>query len=199
VEVVYRMYQKRFPGEVLTDKSIEQVRGMEGQRVRQSYMALAKEHGIPWEGRNYDQDDWFRANAANRALSAANACLYGVCHAAIVSAGYCAALGFVHTGKMLSFVYDVADLYKTETTVPVAFRLAATITKELERQVRVECRHAFHQARLMDRILPDIAEVLNARDDGGETAAEMEGRAVSLADGDPPGSVPGEPEPTDSG
>lgn len=199
LEVVYRMYQKRFPGEVLTDKTLEQVRGMEGQRVRQSYMALAKEHGIPWEGRHYDQDDWFRANAANRALSAANACLYGVCHAAIVSAGYCAALGFVHTGKMLSFVYDVADLYKTETTVPVAFRLAATVTKELERQVRVECRRAFHQARLMDRILPDIAEVLNARDDGGETPEEMEGRAVSLADGNPPGGIPGEPEPTGPG
>jgi len=199
LQVVYRMYQKRFPGEVLTDKSLEQVRGMEGQRVRRSYMELAKEHGIAWEGRNYDQDDWYRANAANRALSAANACLYGVCHAAIVSAGYSAGLGFIHTGKMLSFVYDVADLYKTETTVPVAFRLAATVQKQLEREVRIACRQAFHDARLMERILPDIAEVLDARNDPGETTEEMEGRAVSLADGDPPGSVPGEPEPTGPG
>ena len=102
---------------------------MEGLRVRKAYVAIATEYGIHWEGRNYDQDDWFEATPTNRALSAANACLYGVCHAAIVSAGYSAALGFVHTGKMLSFVYDVADLYKTETTVPVAFRLAATVTK----------------------------------------------------------------------
>src|SRR5260370_12349163 len=167
------MYQNRFPGQVLIDKSLEQVRGMEGQRVRQAYQDLAKEHGIPWEGRNYNQDEWFRANASNRVLSAANACLYGVCHAAIVSAGYSAALGFVHTGKMLSFVYDIADFYKTETTVPVAFQLAATVTKDLERQVRADCRRAFHEARLMDRILPDIAEVPDAGDDRGETAEEM--------------------------
>jgi CRISPR-associated protein Cas1 len=197
--VAYRMYQKRFPGTALEGKSIEQVRGMEGLRVRKVYEVLAAQHGIAWEGRNYDQDNWFQANAANRALSAANACLYGVCHAAIVSAGYSAALGFIHTGKMLSFVYDVADLYKTETTVPVAFRVAATVTKDLERTVRMECRKAFHTARLMERILPDIAEVMNAGDDLGETPEEMEGRAVSLADRGPPGDVPGQPQPESPG
>ena len=197
--VAYRMYQKRFPGTPLEGKSIEQVRGMEGLRVRKAYEHIAAQHGITWEGRNYDQGDWFQASAANRALSAANACLYGVCHAAIVSAGYSAALGFIHTGKMLSFVYDVADLYKTETTVPVAFRLAATVTKELERTVRMECRRVVHTARLMERILPDIAEVLNAGDDLGETAEEMEGRAVSLADRAEDGNVPGQPQPEGPG
>jgi CRISPR-associated protein Cas1 len=193
--VAYRMYQKRFPGTPLDGKTLEQVRGMEGLRVRKAYEHLAAQHGLTWAGRNYDQGDWFQATPANRALSAANACLYGVCHAAIVSAGYSAALGFIHTGKMLSFVYDVADLYKTETTVPVAFHLAATVTKDLERNVRMECRKAFHTYRLMERILPDIAEVLNAGDDLGETAEEMEGRAVSLADRNQAGDVPGQSQP----
>src|SRR5262245_35104302 len=79
--VTYRMYQKRFPGTPLEGKTLEQVRGMEGIRVRRSYEQLAREHGIEWEGRDYNQDNWFRATAANRALSVANACLYGVCHA----------------------------------------------------------------------------------------------------------------------
>jgi CRISPR-associated protein Cas1 len=193
--VVYRMYQKRFASTPLQDKTIEQVRGMEGLRVRKAYEELAKEHGIDWQGRNYDQENWFEATPANRALSAANACLYGVCHAAIVSAGYSAALGFIHTGKMLSFVYDIADLYKTEVTVPVAFRLAATMTQGLERAVRQECRKAFHTFHLMDRILPDIAEVLDAGDDSGEGAPELEGRAVSLADGGTPGDLPGQSKP----
>jgi len=197
--VACRMYQKRFPGGLLEGKSIEQIRGMEGLRVRKTYEALATQFGMRWEGRNYDQNDWFQATPANRALSAANACLYGVCHAAIVSAGYSAALGFIHTGKMLSFVYDIADLYKTETTVPVAFRLASTVTKDLERAVRMECRQVFHAARLMARILPDIAEVLNACDDLGETSEEMEGRAVSLADRVEAGDIPGEPEPESKG
>jgi len=96
----------------------------------------------------------------NRALSSANACLYGLCHTAIISAGYTAGLGFIHTGKLLSFVYDVADLYKTEVTVPAAFRVVAPQKEGVERKVRLECRQAFQDAKLMSRILPDIAEVL---------------------------------------
>jgi CRISPR-associated protein Cas1 len=197
--VVYRMYQKRFPGAPLEGKSIEQVRGMEGLRVRKAYEEAATQYGIAWDGRNYDQDDWYRASAVNRAVSAANACLYGVCHAAIVSAGYSAALGFIHTGKMLSFVYDVADFYKTDLTIPVAFRVAAGQTKTLERDVRVECRKAFHAYHVMDRILPDIKEVLGAGNDLGETAAELEGRAVSLADRSEAGDLPGQSQPEGPG
>jgi CRISPR-associated protein Cas1 len=199
LQVVYRMYQKRFAGTPLQDKTIEQVRGMEGLRVRKAYEDAAREHGIAWEGRDYDQDEWFQASAANRALSAANACLYGVCHAALVSAGYSPAIGFIHTGKMLSFVYDVADLYKTDLTVPVAFRVAASGTTGLERAVRQECRKAFHAYRVMDRILPDVKEVLGAGDDSGEAAEELEGRAVSLADRGTPGDLPGESKPEGPG
>jgi CRISPR-associated protein Cas1 len=195
LEVVYRMYGKRFPAGELAGKTIEQVRGMEGLRVRSAYEALAKSHGLKWSGRIYNQDDWFEATAANRALSAANACLYGVCHAAIVSAGYSAGIGFIHTGKLLSFVYDVADFYKTEVTVPVAFRIAAAEQRDLERAVRMECRKAIHEAKLMNRILQDIEEVLGAADDLGETEAELEGRAVSLAPGDSCGDVPGQSKP----
>jgi CRISPR-associated protein Cas1 len=199
LDVARRLYAKRFPGDPLDGKSIEQLRGMEGHRVRTSYQQLADRHGVKWQGRAYDQDRWDAANPANRALSAANACLYGVCHAAIVSAGYSAGLGFIHTGKLLSFVYDVADLYKTEITVPIAFRLAATDRHELERKVRLACRDEFHRSRLMERILPDIAEVLNAGDDLGEIPGELEGRAESLAGPTPPGGVRGGAEPADPG
>src|SRR5262249_16737762 len=133
--VVYRMYQKRFPGTNLADKSLEQVRGMEGMRVRAAYAQAAKEYGGEWTGRNYHQDERSQGTPANRACSAANACLYGICHAGIVSAGYSAALGFIHTGRMLSFVYDIADFYKVEVTVRVAFRQAAAGTDNLERRV----------------------------------------------------------------
>src|SRR5262249_2892554 len=133
------------------------------------------------------------------ALSAANACLYGVCHAGLVSAGYSPAIGFIHTGKMLSFVYDVADFYKTDVTVPVAFRLAASVSSGLERAVRQECRKAFHAHHLLDRIGQDVKEVLGAGDDSGETAEEFEGRVVSLADGGTPGGLPGESKPEGTG
>jgi len=163
------------------------------------YAKIAEATGTQWSGRNYDQGDWFQATPVNRALSAANACLYGVCHAAIVSAGYSAALGFIHTGKLLSFVYDVADFYKTELTVPLAFRLAANEKDQLERKVRMGCRDAFFQSGLMERILPDIKEVLGGGDDLAEHPEEFEGIAVSLADRTDPRSVRGPAEPEGPG
>jgi len=199
LRVIRRMFQKRFPEPIPVGASPEQVRGMEGARVRLSYQRLAKEHGVEWKGRNYDQQAWDRADPLNRALSVANACLYGICHAGILSAGYSPAIGFVHVGKMLSFVYDVADLYKTEMTVPLAFKAVALSTEDLERRVRELCRDAFYHEKLMERILPDIAEVLDARDDLEERSIELEGRAVTLAGrtgnwpvfGEPDGPHPG--------
>ena len=182
LQVVKRMYEKRFPEKVPPETTLEQLRGMEGARVRQSYQDISRRTGVPWQGRSYDQGHWDHADPVNRALSAANACLYGLCHAAIVSAGYSPAIGFIHTGKMLSFVYDVADFYKTDLTIPVAFLAVQEGTAEVERRVRLTCRDAFYESRLMERILPDIAEVLDARDDLGESPGEFEGRAFTLAD-----------------
>ncbi|MFH2100112.1 MAG: type I-E CRISPR-associated endonuclease Cas1e, partial [Pseudomonadota bacterium] len=158
--VARRMFSKRFS--VPPDASLQQMRGMEGSRVRAAYRALAEEHGVEWKARRYDQGNWDYADPLNRALSTANALLYGLCHAAILSAGYSAAIGFIHTGKMLSFVYDVADFYKAEVTIPTAFACVARGVSDLERRVRMACREAFFHAGLKSRILPDIAEVLDA-------------------------------------
>ncbi len=182
LQVVRRMYQKRFPEPLTEDVSLQQIRGMEGSRVRMTYQRFSETFGVPWTGRNYDQDNWDYGDPVNRALSTANSCLYGLCHAAIISAGYSPAIGFVHTGKMLSFVYDVADLYKTETVVPIAFQTVKDGTSEVERRTRLACRDLFFETRLMQRILPDIAEVLDARDDLGESPGELDGRAITLAD-----------------
>ena len=183
LKVACRMYQKRFPEQLGNNLSIERLRGMEGARVRDSYRRIAADVGIQWRGRSYDQDHWDNSDPVNRALSAANACLYGLCHAGILSAGYSPAIGFIHVGKMLSFVYDIADLYKTEITLPIAFRTAAASSQDVERRVRLLCRDMFYETGLMERILPDIAEVLDAGDDAGERPNELEGRAVALAGG----------------
>jgi CRISP-associated protein Cas1 len=185
LEVAWRMYRFRFNENIPPIISLESIRGMEGLRVRHTYSEASIKYGVDWKGRNYDQNNWNNGDPINRALSAANACLYGVCHAGIVSAGYSAGLGFVHTGKMLSFVYDIADLYKTETTIPVAFQVTAEHSndKDLERFIRIECRKKFHEFKLMERLLPDIAEVLGVSDDIGESPDELEGRIVTLAVG----------------
>lgn len=160
LQVVRRMYELRFPDPLEPDLTLRQIRGKEGARVRTAYARASAEYGVPWSGRNYDRSDWDRSDPLNRALSAANACLYGVAHAAIVAAGYSPALGFIHTGKMLSFVYDVADLYKMELTVPAAFREVARGTQQLESRVRHRCRDLFAEARMLDRIVADLADLL---------------------------------------
>lgn len=198
-QVARRMYQKRFPAILPPHTPIEQIRGMEGARVRQAYRQLAEAHKVQWAGREYNQGDWNAADPLNRALSTANACLYGICHAAILSAGYSPAIGFVHVGKMLSFVYDIADLYKTEVTVPLSFTTVADSDQEIERRVRHGCRDAFHKARLVERILPDIAEVLDARDDLEERPGELEGVAVSMASGAGQRCLPRQPDRADQG
>lgn len=166
LKVVKRMYRMRFEEDLPEEVTVEQLRGMEGSRVRTAYARMSAETGLAWSGRSYDRGNWGAADPVNRALSAANSCMYGLCHAAILSAGYSPALGFIHTGKQLSFVYDIADLYKVDLTVPLAFQKALERPPDLERSVRLACRDIFRETRLVERIIPDIRLAL------GETGAE---------------------------
>lgn len=160
MEVVLRMYGKRFEEQFDSSLELQQIRGMEGARVRKMYQQASERYGVPWHGRRYDFHDWGKADPINRALSAANALLNGICHAAIVSGGYSPALGFIHTGRLLSFVYDIADLYKTEITIPLAFQIVAESDKQVDSRVRAACRQKFKEARLLERLLPDIDSLL---------------------------------------
>ena len=123
---------------------------------------MAGKYGVEWKARNYDTDDWDAGDLPNRCLSASTSCLYGVTEAAVLAAGYAPAVGFIHTGKPLSFVYDVADLYKFETVEPIAFRIAARGSRNPEQEVRLACRDVFRQSNLLERIIPGIEETLRA-------------------------------------
>ena len=173
MQVVRRLYQLRFPEKLDPALTLRQIRGMEGIRVREAYARAARDTGVPWSGRSYRRDKWGSADPVNRALSTANSCLYGICHAAVVTAGFSPALGFIHTGKMLSFVFDVADLYKTEVMFPAAFRAAAEGKDGLERRVRVTCRDVFVSTRLLQRIIPDIQMALGIPVRGAEPIGEL--------------------------
>lgn len=159
LQVVMQMYRMRFQEQIPDDLTLQELRGREGVRVREAYAQASRATGVPWSGRAYKRDQWRAADPVNRALSCANSCLYGVCHAAIVAAGYSPAIGFVHTGKMLSFVYDIADLYKADVTLPAAFRVVHDGQGEIERRTRQACRDAFREARLLERVIPDLETI----------------------------------------
>ncbi|PJK08237.1 subtype I-E CRISPR-associated endonuclease Cas1 [Lysobacteraceae bacterium NML120232] len=162
LKVVRKMYELRFGEPAPQRRSVDQLRGIEGARVRETYKLLARQYGVNWRARNYDQRDWNAADIPNRCLSAATACLYGITEAAVLAAGYAPAVGFIHTGKPLSFVYDIADLFKFETVVPLAFRIAAKSPVHPERDVRLACRDLFRSSKLLSRIIPTIEDVLAA-------------------------------------
>lgn len=162
--IVYRMYEMRFGEKLESNLSLRQIRGKEGARIRAAYAKASSEYGVPWHGREYQRAAWEKTDPVNRALSAANACLYGVCHAAIVALGYSPSIGFIHTGKMLSFVYDIADLYKAELTIPVAFSEAATGSQDIETRVRHHCRDVFYEQQLLKRIVTDLDNLFQTSD-----------------------------------
>lgn len=183
LKVVRKMYALRFREEPPARRSVEQLRGIEGARVRQMYKLLAKKHGVEWKARDYDQGKWDASDVPNRCLSAATACLYGVTEAAVLAAGYAPAVGFIHTGKPLSFVYDIADLFKFDTVVPVAFRIAARNPSNPDQQVRLACRDMFRDTGLLESIIPRIEEVLLA---GGISPPTPPDDAVPPAIPNPP-------------
>ena len=167
MRVVRRMYEIRFPEMNCSGMTLQQIRGMEGIRVRKAYQIASKASGVPWKSRSYKQTDWNDADSINRALSSANSVLYSVCQAAIISLGYSPALGFIHTGKMLSFVYDIGDLYKAVTTITAAFEAVKNDPEDVERGARIFCRKYFHNIHIMRRIAKDIAWIF------GETVNEQ--------------------------
>lgn len=162
LKVVRRMYEVRFGETPPERRSVEQLRGIEGARVRETYKLLAKQFGVKWSSRRYDPSKWESADIPNNCLSAATSCLYGVTEAAVLAAGYAPAIGFIHTGKPQSFVYDIADLFKFETVVPIAFQIAAKNPRNADREVRLACRNRFRESRIMRRIIPMIEDVLSA-------------------------------------
>lgn len=185
--VVRRMYQVRFTETLSPALSIEQIRGKEGVRVRDTYQRLAKAYGIPWNGRRYDRGSWQDADPVNRALSAANAALYSIVLAGLHSLGYSPSLGFIHTGKQLSFVYDVADLVKTKTSIPAAFEAATLGPERVESRSRQLLRDRCCQERVLDRLTKLMPSLfLSGRPDSD---AELVDEISSLWD--PSGSVPG--------
>jgi CRISPR-associated protein Cas1 len=168
LNVVREMFRIRFGEAAPPKRSVDQLRGIEGVRVRTLYKGMARQYGIEWSARHYDPKNWSAADVPNRCLSSGTACLYGLSEAAILAAGYAPAIGFLHRGRPLSFVYDIADVFKFETVVPAAFQVAARVAKgklaasSAEREVRIACREMFRTTNMLGRIIPMIQHMLAA-------------------------------------
>lgn len=157
LNIVRQMYSMRFPKEDVSRLTLQQLRGREGARIRAVYKKASKEWNVPWNGREYDPDDFTSGDSVNQALSAGHACLYGLAHAVIAALGCSPGLGFVHVGHENSFVYDIADLYKADITIPLAFEVAATISKEeIPSVMRRKTRDKMVKMNILKQMVHDI-------------------------------------------
>lgn len=161
LHVARKMYQKRFPNEDVSKLTMQQLRGREGSRIRQVYRGSAKLWNVKWNGRDYRPDDYNAGDDVNKALSAGNACLYGLSHAVIAALGCSPGLGFIHVGHENSFVYDLADLYKAEICIPLAFEIASDHPEDVGTVMRHRIRELMVKARLPERMISDIYDLMS--------------------------------------
>lgn len=167
-----RMYAMRFPGEDVSSLTMAQLRGREGARMKKVYEAESKRTGVYWNRRSYDPNDFESSDPINQALTAASAALYGVAHAVIAALGFVPALGVVHTGTDRSFVYDIADLYKAEISIPAAFDTVAAAKGKPTVEVRRHIRDYVVSHRLMPRMVKDLKSLFDIPD--GELVSDVE-------------------------
>lgn len=181
LKVARQMYSMRFPDEDVSGLTMQQLRGREGARVRKCYREHAERTGVQWSRREYDTADWDMGSPVNQALSAANTGLYGIVHAVIVSLGCSPGLGFVHTGHERSFVYDIADLYKAEISIPIAFDIASSDLADIGAAARRAVRDRVHSGHVVERCVQDIQTLLLGDDEPGQAFEEAD--VVWLWDG----------------
>lgn len=179
LQVARRMYQMRFAGEDVSKLTMQQLRGREGSRIRGVYRKYSREYGIDWTGRSYNPEDFNDSTVINQALSACHVCLYGLCHSIILALGMSQGLGFVHTGHDKSFVYDIADLYKADTSIPLAFKIASESNDEddIGTISRQAMRDLFRENKLSKRITKDLQYLM-----GVEESDIFELETISLWD-----------------
>ena len=159
--IARRMFRFRFEDGEVDSATIQQLRGMEGRRVKVEYAKLGVEYGVTWKGRDYNAQKWDLADGINKALSAANASLYALTAAVCHSMGFIPQLGFVHDAGTLPFIYDMADLYKHETSWPAAFQAISQDPRDDGTLARKLLKQRVEETKLLQRMPRDLLKLLD--------------------------------------
>ena len=165
LSVARKMYEMRFPDEDVSALTMQQLRGREGARIRSVYRKCAKEWNVDWNGRNFDPENFSAGTPVNQALTAGHVCLYGLAHAVVMALGCSPGLGFVHVGHENSFLYDIADLYKAEVTIPLAFEVASENLDDYGAEMRRRTRDALVKHHILERMVKDIHTLLLGKEE----------------------------------
>lgn len=184
LEVARAMYKMRFPDDNPAGLTRQELLGKEGSRVKDCYRKEAARVGIPWHGRQFTPGDFNSGDPPNQAITAAAQCMYGIAQTVVAALGCTPGLGFIHSGHELSFVLDVADLYKTEIGIPVAFEVAAQDSDEVGSRTRQAIRSRVTETGLLQRCVSDIKTLLLPEEPGLDPVDDMRDRVTLQTDRD---------------
>jgi CRISPR-associated protein Cas1 len=162
--IVRKMYQMRYPGAHLKSKSIAELRGFEGHCVQNLYYQLAEQYGVEWDGRKYEVDDFESQTLINQCLTFSNQILYGIIRGVLHVMGFSTAIGYIHTGHMDSFVFDIADLYKENLTIPTSFKYCSKYKHFDRKQLEAMMRKEIVDMELMKKLPKDILSLFEIND-----------------------------------
>ena len=161
IEVARRMFTRRFPDADLKDKTLQEMMGMEGHRVRGLYQAKAEQYQVGWKGRSFTPGKFETSDLTNQILTSTNAALYGILCSGVHSMGYSPHIGFIHSGSPLPFVYDLADLYKEQLCIDLAFHLTRELAGRYDKhKVAAAFRQRVIDMGLLEKLGDDIAAML---------------------------------------
>lgn len=164
LEVARRFFVRRFPDADLQEKSLQQMMGMEGHRVRALYQAKAEHYQVGWKGRQFTPNKFELSDVTNQILTASNAALYGILCSAVHSLGYSPHIGFIHSGSPLPFIYDLADLYKEHLCIDLAFSLTRDMAGRYNKhKVSAAFRQRVLEMDLLSQIALDIASLFGEK------------------------------------
>ncbi|MGQ5708752.1 type I-E CRISPR-associated endonuclease Cas1e [Lactobacillus sp. PSON] len=166
ISVARKMYGIRFPNEDFSHLTMEQLRGKEGSRIRKVYQHESSKNNVKWSRREYKVDEFQSQTPINQALTVAHQALYGLCYSVVAALGISPGLGFIHTGHDLAFIYDFADLYKADYSIPIAFEVIAKYGKrDIEQHTRLAMRDAFKDGKLLSKMVADLKYLFDINDD----------------------------------
>ena len=162
--VARHMYEWRF-GESLPSTDIAVLRGVEGARMKELYKVLAQKHGVSWRGRRYDRAQPTDADPPNQAINHTATAVQAAAMVAVAVTGTIPQLGFIHEESGRAFVLDIADLYRTTITLPIAFKAVRMVREHpelsVDRAVRQLAREHFSGGKLIPTMIDRIKELFH--------------------------------------
>ncbi len=164
LKVARAMFAKRFPDADLEGKTLNSMMGMEGNRVRALYQQKAEEYGVGWKGRQFTPGKFQVSDLTNQVLTSTNAALYGILCSVVHAMGYSPHIGFIHSGSPLPFVYDLADLYKEQLCIDLAFSLSREMAGRYDKhKVSDEFRKRVISMDLLNQVTSDINDLMGVK------------------------------------